>query len=58
MSNALWNPTTVGEISLPHRLAMAPMTRNRSTLGGVPTELNAEYYAQRASHAFIVTEGA
>lgn len=24
MSNALWNPTTVGEIPLPHRLAMAP----------------------------------
>ncbi|NEA61626.1 alkene reductase [Streptomyces sp. SID12488] len=57
MSNALWNPTTVGEISLPHRLAMAPMTRNRSTPGGVPTELNAEYYAQRASHALIITEG-
>ncbi|MFJ4813880.1 alkene reductase [Streptomyces sp. NPDC088801] len=57
MSNALWNPTTVGEIPLPHRLAMAPMTRNRSTPGGVPTELNAEYYAQRASHALIITEG-
>ncbi|GAA2254441.1 alkene reductase [Streptomyces ruber] len=36
---------------------MAPMTRNRSTPEGVPTELNAEYYAQRASHALIVTEG-
>jgi N-ethylmaleimide reductase len=57
MSNALWNPTTAGKISLPHRLAMAPMTRNRSTPDGVPTELNAEYYAQRASHALIVTEG-
>ncbi|WP_371660768.1 alkene reductase [Streptomyces sp. NBC_00280] len=57
MSNVLWNPTTVGEISLPHRLAMAPMTRNRSTPGGVPTELNAEYYVQRASHALIITEG-
>jgi N-ethylmaleimide reductase len=57
MSNALWNPTTVGEIPVPHRLAMAPMTRNRSTPEGVPTELNAEYYAQRASHALIITEG-
>ncbi|WP_329333073.1 alkene reductase [Streptomyces sp. NBC_01352] len=57
MSNALWNPTTVGEIPLPHRLAMAPMTRSRSTPNGVPTELNAEYYAQRASHALIITEG-
>ncbi|MGP4050311.1 alkene reductase [Streptomyces sp. 2A115] len=57
MSNALWNPIVAGEIPLPHRLAMAPMTRNRSTPNGVPTELNAEYYAQRASHALIITEG-
>ncbi|MFI1357429.1 alkene reductase [Streptomyces sp. NPDC020898] len=57
MSNTLWNPIVAGEIPLPHRLAMAPLTRNRSTPSGAPTELNAEYYAQRASHAFIVTEG-
>ncbi|GAA2569828.1 alkene reductase [Streptomyces roseoviolaceus] len=57
MLNALWNPITAGEISLPHRLAMAPMTRDRSTPDGIPTELNAEYYAQRASHALIITEG-
>lgn len=55
--DALWAPTTVGAIALPHRLAMAPMTRDRSTPEGVPTELNAEYYAQRASNALIVTEG-
>ncbi|MER5228112.1 alkene reductase [Streptomyces flaveus] len=57
MLNALWNPIVAGEISLPHRLAMAPMTRDRSTPEGIPTELNAEYYAQRASHALIITEG-
>jgi N-ethylmaleimide reductase len=57
MLNALWNPAVVGEIPLPHRLAMAPLTRNRATPDGVPTELNAEYYAQRASHALIITEG-
>jgi N-ethylmaleimide reductase len=57
MLNALWTPTTVGDIDLPHRLVMAPMTRDRSTPEGVPTELNAEYYAQRASHALIITEG-
>ncbi|MFI5793452.1 alkene reductase [Streptomyces sp. NPDC051677] len=57
MSNALWNPTVVGEIPLSHRLAMAPLTRSRATPEGVPTELNAEYYAQRASHALIITEG-
>ncbi|MEB3370503.1 alkene reductase [Saccharopolyspora mangrovi] len=57
MLNALWTPTIVGGISVPHRLVMAPMTRNRTTPEGVPTELNAEYYAQRASHALIITEG-
>ena len=57
MLNSLWAPTTVGGLSLPHRLVMSPMTRDRSTPEGVPTELNAEYYAQRASHALIITEG-
>lgn len=57
MLNALWNPTVAGEIPLPHRVAMAPLTRNRSTPNGAPNELNAEYYAQRASHALIITEG-
>jgi N-ethylmaleimide reductase len=55
--DALWNPIDLGDISLPHRLAMAPMTRDRSTPEGVPTKLNAEYYAQRASLALIITEG-
>ncbi|WP_199548228.1 alkene reductase [Streptomyces sp. N35] len=57
MLNSLWTPTALGGMSLPHRLVMAPMTRDRSTPEGVPTELNAEYYAQRASHALIITEG-
>ncbi|MBC7267189.1 MULTISPECIES: alkene reductase [Streptomyces] len=57
MLNALWTPTTLGDITLPHRLVMAPMTRDRSTPEGVPTEMNAEYYAQRASHALVITEG-
>ena len=57
MSAHLWNPVNLGKLELPHRLAMAPMTRDRSTPEGMPTELNAEYYAQRASHALIITEG-
>ena len=56
MTTSLWKPITIGDIHLEHRLAMAPMTRVRSTPGGVPTELNAEYYAQRASTALIITE--
>ena len=57
MTRSLWDPATVGALHLPHRLAMAPMTRDRSTPQGVPTALNAEYYAQRASFALVITEG-
>jgi N-ethylmaleimide reductase len=42
---------------LANRIVMAPMTRSRAGEGGVPTELTAEYYAQRASAGLIVTEG-
>ena len=57
MSSKLWQPIQVGDIKLNHRLAMAPMTRGRATAQGVPTDLNAEYYAQRASMALIISEG-
>lgn len=57
MLESLWTPATLGAMTLPHRLVMAPMTRDRSTPDGVPSTLNAEYYTQRASHALIITEG-
>lgn len=57
MTSTLWQPIDLGAIHLDHRLAMAPMTRARSTPDGVPTEMNATYYAQRASMAVIITEG-
>lgn len=57
MYDALWTPATVGATDVANRIAMAPMTRDRSTPEGVPTELNAEYYAQRASTGLIITEG-
>src|SRR5260370_39812660 len=56
MNTKLWQPIQVGNIKLNHRLAMAPMTRSRSTAQGVPTDLNAEYYAQRVSMALIISE--
>ena len=52
----LFKPYTHGDLTLPHRIAMAPLTRNRAK-GTVPGELNAEYYAQRASAAILITEG-
>ncbi len=53
----LWEPITIGQMTLKNRLAMAPMTRDRATPDGVPTELSATYYGQRASFGLIVTEG-
>lgn len=57
-SPALWQPFELGRFKLPHRLAMAPMTRNRALPDGTPTELMAEYYGQRAGLGLIITEGA
>jgi N-ethylmaleimide reductase len=53
---ALFTPVTIGALKLPHRVVMAPMTRSRAGEGQVPTPLMAEYYAQRASAALIITE--
>ena len=53
----LFTPFRLGDLLLPHRAAIAPMTRCRASQpGDIPTELNAKYYAQRASAALIVTE--
>ncbi len=53
----LWSPITVGRMQLPHRLAMAPMTRSRAQADGTPGKLAALYYFQRASMGLLITEG-
>lgn len=55
--DVLFQPLRIGNLTLRNRLVMAPMTRNRSALDGVPTELNVLYYQQRASAGLIVSEG-
>ena len=55
--NSLWDPVKLGNITLPHRFAMAPMTRSRAKPDGTPGDLAAEYYEQRASLGLIITEG-
>jgi len=53
----LFTPTNFGRHQVAHRIVMAPMTRSRSTQpGDIPNQMNAQYYAQRASAALIVTE--
>ena len=53
----LFTPYKIGDLALPNRIIMPPMTRARAANGNVPTELMAEYYAQRASAGLIITEG-
>ncbi|WP_342359419.1 alkene reductase [Terrarubrum flagellatum] len=56
-SSALFSPFRLGDLQLPNRIAMAPLTRNRATPGSdAPHALNAEYYAQRASAGLIISE--
>lgn len=55
---SLFEPYRFGRSAtvLANRVVMAPMTRVRST-GQVADELQAEYYAQRASAGLIIAEG-
>lgn len=53
----LWSPLKVGNMQLPHRLAMAPMTRSRAKPDGTPGNLAPEYYTQRAGLGLLITEG-
>jgi N-ethylmaleimide reductase len=56
MSQPLFDPIHLGALSLSNRILMAPLTRCRAGEGNVPTALNAEYYAQRASAGMIISE--
>ncbi|MGI9626037.1 MAG: alkene reductase [Longimicrobiales bacterium] len=54
---ALFDPIQIGEIGAANRIAMAPMTRSRADVMGVPSPHAAEYYGQRASGGLLITEG-
>ncbi|MAF05496.1 MULTISPECIES: alkene reductase [Herbaspirillum] len=52
----LFKPMQLGAVQLQNRIVMAPLTRSRAKAGDVPTELAAEYYAQRAGAGLIIAE--
>lgn len=52
----LFTPVQAGDLKLPNRVIMAPLTRSRSP-GGIPDGMNALYYKQRASAGLIISEG-
>jgi 2,4-dienoyl-CoA reductase-like NADH-dependent reductase (Old Yellow Enzyme family) len=56
MMPTLFDPLQLGDLTLPNRIIMAPLTRCRADEGRVPNALMAEYYVQRASAGLILTE--
>ncbi|WP_406186087.1 alkene reductase [Streptomyces sp. NBC_01006] len=53
----LFDSRRLGDLTLPNRVVMAPMSRVRATADGLATPSMATYYAQRATAGLIVTEG-
>jgi 2,4-dienoyl-CoA reductase-like NADH-dependent reductase (Old Yellow Enzyme family) len=54
---SLLDPIQIGEITLPNRVIMCPLTRLRGTTDHLPTPLMIEYYTQRATAGLIISEG-
>lgn len=57
MSNeVLFKELKLGQLRIPNRIWMAPLTRRRAGLEHIPNALMAEYYAQRASAGLVIAE--
>jgi len=53
----LFTPVKIGDLTLPNRIAMAPLTRNRAIEPNtVPSYLAPLYYKQRDSAGLLITE--
>jgi 2,4-dienoyl-CoA reductase-like NADH-dependent reductase (Old Yellow Enzyme family) len=53
----LLQPRSLGDLLLPNRVVMAPLTRGRaSNSGHLPNDLMREYYQQRATAGLIISE--
>jgi 2,4-dienoyl-CoA reductase-like NADH-dependent reductase (Old Yellow Enzyme family) len=53
---SLFDPLTLGDITIPNRIVMAPLTRARAPEARIPNQLMAEYYTQRAGAGLIISE--
>jgi 2,4-dienoyl-CoA reductase-like NADH-dependent reductase (Old Yellow Enzyme family) len=53
----LFSPVALGDLELANRVVMAPLTRMRAGVAGVPNDLLVEHYRQRAGVGLIITEG-
>jgi len=52
----LFDPIQVGDLKLPNRIIMAPLTRSRAGASRIANHLMARYYSQRASAGLIISE--
>ncbi|EIK98083.1 xenobiotic reductase B [Pseudomonas sp. M47T1] len=52
----IFDPIKLGDLELPNRIIMAPLTRCRADEGRVPNAMMAEYYVQRAAAGLILSE--
>ncbi|WP_158809775.1 alkene reductase [Beijerinckia sp. L45] len=53
----LFTPFRLGDLELPNRIVMAPLTRSRATHGtDAPNALVADYYRQRATAGLLISE--
>jgi len=52
----LFEPVQMGDIVLPNRIVMAPLTRNRAHADATPKAIAETYYHQRASAGLIISE--
>ncbi len=55
-TSILFEPLRAGDLALPNRVVMAPLTRNRAHSDGTPKTMAETYYAQRASAGLIISE--
>jgi len=53
---ALLQPFHLGDLTLPNRVVMAPLTRGRAGKERIPNAIMAEYYVQRATAGLIIAE--
>jgi len=53
---SIFDPIQLGAIIAPNRILMAPLTRARASMEGVPTAMMVEYYRQRAGAGLIISE--
>ena len=54
--STIFEPLSLGVLTLPNRIIMAPLTRGRADEGSIPNAMMAEYYALRAEAGLIISE--